>query len=122
MRENGSSVFPTRSDTNRPVHLQKTARSLKFRIYEEEKLYYPVTAQLICAFDLRLCFCIGKTGFLTTRLMGRSAYLCLSLSVRKLQKILMVFMVHLIHNARKPVFGVSDQVLHKSTCAPTEDG
>ena len=33
--------FPNRSDTNRPVQAQKIARSLKFRIYVEEELYYP---------------------------------------------------------------------------------
>ena len=32
--------FPKRSDTNRPVQSQKRARSLKFRIEVEEKLYY----------------------------------------------------------------------------------
>ena len=32
--------FPNRSDTNRPVQAQKSARSLKFRIYVEEELYY----------------------------------------------------------------------------------
>ena len=31
---------PTRSDTNQPVQSQKQARSLKFRIKEEEGLYY----------------------------------------------------------------------------------
>ena len=35
-----SSEFPTRSHTNRPVKSQKQARSLKFWIYKEEKLYY----------------------------------------------------------------------------------
>ena len=35
--------FPTRADTNRPVQSQRQAiaRSLKFWIKEEEKLYYP---------------------------------------------------------------------------------
>ena len=33
--------FPNRSDTNRPVQLQKQARSLKFWGYVEEELYYP---------------------------------------------------------------------------------
>ena len=33
--------FPNRSDTNRPVQAQKQARSLKFRIYEEEEVCYP---------------------------------------------------------------------------------
>ena len=50
---------PTRSDTSRPVQSQKQARWLKFRIYEEEKLYYPCSENkgadqlrslLICAF------------------------------------------------------------------------
>ena len=63
MQENPSSGFPTKSDTNRPVQSQKQARTLKFRIYEEEGLYYPcseskgadrfaVAAKLICAFVL----------------------------------------------------------------------
>ena len=57
------------SDTNRPVQSQKQARSLKFRIYEEEGLYYPCsenkgTDQLRSynKADLRLCFCLGKYG------------------------------------------------------------
>ena len=33
--------FPTRSDRNRPVQLQKQARRLKFWSYVEEELYYP---------------------------------------------------------------------------------
>ena len=33
--------FPTRSDTNWSVQAQKRARSLKFQIQVEEKLYYP---------------------------------------------------------------------------------
>ena len=66
---------PTRSDTNRAVQSQKQARSLKFRIKEEERLYYPccdctirvaktkvliscaVTAQLICAFGFAYANC-----------------------------------------------------------------
>ena len=32
--------FPNRSDTNRPVQAQKTARSLKFPIEVEEEWYY----------------------------------------------------------------------------------
>ena len=32
--------FPTRSDINRPVQVQKRARILKFRILVEEELYY----------------------------------------------------------------------------------
>ena len=33
--------FPNRSDTNQAAQPQKQARSLKFRIKEEEELYYP---------------------------------------------------------------------------------
>ena len=33
--------FPSRSDTNRTVQLQKQARSLKFWSIVEEELYYP---------------------------------------------------------------------------------
>ena len=46
------------------------ARSLKFRIKEEEELYYPSSenkgaGQLrsYCEADLRLCFRLGKIGF-----------------------------------------------------------
>ena len=67
IRENWSSEFSTRSDTNRPVQSQKMARSLNIRIYEEEGLYYPKsknkgTDQLCsyCKADLHLCFHIGK--------------------------------------------------------------
>ena len=35
-----SSGFPTRSDTNQAVQLQKMARCLKFRIKEVEGLHY----------------------------------------------------------------------------------
>ena len=52
--------FPTWSDTNRAVLLQKMARGLKFRILKVEGLYYvaktkalislAVTAKLICVF------------------------------------------------------------------------
>ena len=56
-------LFPNRSDTDRPVQLQKMARSLKFRIYEEEELYYPCSenkdADQLRGYreaDLRLCF------------------------------------------------------------------
>ena len=33
--------FPNRSDTNQAVQSQKRARDLKFRIEEEEEVYYP---------------------------------------------------------------------------------
>ena len=52
------------------MQIQKVARSLKFRIEEKEKLYYPIsenkgTDQLrsYCEADLRLCFRTGKIGF-----------------------------------------------------------
>ena len=59
--------FPNRSDTNRPVQLQKQARSLKFRIEEEEELYYPSSeikgADQFRGYrdaDLRICFLICR--------------------------------------------------------------
>ena len=55
--------FPNRSDTNRAVQSQKTARSMKFCIYEVEGLYYPCSenkgADQLRGYreaDLRLCF------------------------------------------------------------------
>ena len=47
--------FPTRSETNQAVQLQKVARGLKFRIYKVEGLYYLCSenkgpAKLICVF------------------------------------------------------------------------
>ena len=48
-----------------------------------------------------------KTGFLTTRLMLSSPYVCVDYMSLVL---------------RKPVFGVSDQVTHKPGCTATEEG
>ena len=62
MQENRSYAFPTRSDTNWPVQLQKIARSLKFSDLKEEdfgrrgivlscrenKRRCAVTLQLLC--------------------------------------------------------------------------
>ena len=52
----------TRSDINRPVQLQKMARSLEFQIYEGVELYYPNSenkgADQLCSYckaDLGLC-------------------------------------------------------------------
>ena len=66
MREKLSSEFPTRSNTNRPIHPQKRDRILKFCTQVEE-LYYPCSEnkgadQLhsYCEADLHLCFRIGK--------------------------------------------------------------
>ena len=54
--------FLNRSNTNRPVQLQKQARSLKFWGYVEEELYYPSSenkgADQLRGYreaDLRLC-------------------------------------------------------------------
>ena len=59
--------FPNRSDTNRPVQAQKKAKSLKFRIYVEEELYYPSSenkgADQLRGYreaDLRLCFRLSR--------------------------------------------------------------
>ena len=56
--ENRFSGFPTRSDTNRAVQPQNIARGLKFRIEEEDGLYYLCSGY--CTADLRLCFHICK--------------------------------------------------------------
>ena len=67
MRENWSSGFPTRSDKSRPVQLFKMVRNLKFRIKEEEGLYYPCSenkgADQLCSYctaNLQLCFRLCK--------------------------------------------------------------
>ena len=59
--------FPTWSNTNQAVQLQKMARGLKFRIKIEEGLYYPCSenkgADQLRGYreaDLRLCFRICK--------------------------------------------------------------
>ena len=53
--------FPTRSDTKQHEQLQKMARSLKFRLQEEEEMHYPFSKgadQLCsnCTADLCLFF------------------------------------------------------------------
>ena len=60
--------FPTRSDTNQAVHLQKMAKGLKFQIQKEEGLYYLLSVNKGAdqlrgnrEADLRLCFRICKT-------------------------------------------------------------
>ena len=62
-----SSGFPTRFDTNQAAQPHKTARSLTFRIYVVEGLYYPCSenkgADQLRGYreaDLRLCFRIYK--------------------------------------------------------------
>ena len=69
-RENQSSGFPTRSDTNRLVQSQKQARGLKFWLEVEEELYFPSSEnngadqlRSYCEADLRLCFHIGENPF-----------------------------------------------------------
>ena len=59
--------FPTRSDTNQAVQLQKMARGLKFRISKVEGLYYLCCenkgADQLRGYreaDLRLCLSICK--------------------------------------------------------------
>ena len=61
--------FPTWSDTNQVVQLQKMARGFKFRIYKEEGLFhlyvaktkalisFAVTAKLICVFVFAYATC-----------------------------------------------------------------
>ena len=59
--------FPTWSDTNQAVQLQKQVRGLKFRIWKVEGLYYLCSenkdADQLRGYreaDLRLCFRISK--------------------------------------------------------------
>ena len=66
--------FLTRSDTNRVVQPQNMAGGLKFRIYVEEKLYYPYSenkgADQLRGYreaDLRLCFHIFKKPVFSRR-------------------------------------------------------
>ena len=66
--------FPTWSDTNQAVQLQKMARGLKFQIKEVEGLYYPCSEnkgadQLrgYCEADMRLCFRICKMLVFSSR-------------------------------------------------------
>ena len=73
-RENRSSGFPTRSDTNRAVQAQKMARGRKFLIYKVKELYYPCSEskgadqlRSYCETDLRLCFRIGKNPVFSCR-------------------------------------------------------
>ena len=60
--------FPTWSDTNQAVQLQKVARGLKFQLLKVEGLYYLCSenkgADQLLDYreaDLRLCFRICKT-------------------------------------------------------------
>ena len=69
--------FPTWSDINGAVQPQKTARGLKFRIYEVYGLHYLCSenkgADQLRGYreaDLRLCFShMQKVGFVMTRLI-----------------------------------------------------
>ena len=64
-RENLSSGFPTRSDTNQAVLSQKMARGLKFLIKEVEGLYYLVKTKVLISCTVTYA---KKNGFLMTRL------------------------------------------------------
>ena len=46
--------FPNRSDTNQAAQSQKQARSLKFRIYEEEEVYYLCSESLSVSLFLHM--------------------------------------------------------------------
>ena len=59
--------FPNRSDTNQAAQSQKQARNLKFRIQEEEEVFYPCSENKGAdqlrghrVADLRLCFRICR--------------------------------------------------------------
>ena len=66
--------FPTRSNINQAVQVQKMARGLKFRIKKVEGLYYPCSenkgADQLRGYrgaDLRLCFRICKKPVFSER-------------------------------------------------------
>ena len=68
VKENLSSGFPIRSDTNQAVQFQKMVRGLKFWIYVIEELYYLCRENKGAdqqhgyrTADLRLCFRICQT-------------------------------------------------------------
>ena len=69
--------FPNRSDTNQAVQSQQQARSLKFRIKEEEEVYYPCSEnkganqlRSYCEADMRLCFRLGRVLVFTAEAEG----------------------------------------------------
>ena len=68
-RENRSSGFPTRSNTNWFLQPQKMATSLKFQISEEEELYYLCSENKGADKLLSDCQAGQKSGFLMTRLI-----------------------------------------------------
>ena len=78
MRKATIRVSDPRSNTSWPVQIQKQGRSLKFQIFEEERLYYLYSknkqADQLCSYrtaDLHLCFCIVHiVGFLMQRLIS----------------------------------------------------
>ena len=81
-RENLSSRFPTRSDTNRAVQPQRMVRGLNFWIYEEEGLYYQCSenkgADQVCGYrtaDLRLCFRLCKKKVFSWRGSYETSYM-----------------------------------------------
>ena len=55
--------FPNRSDTNRPVHAQKRARSLKFRIQVDEELYYPSSEKKKALISFAFVFAYANCWF-----------------------------------------------------------
>ena len=72
--------FPNTSDINQAVQSQKQARSFKFRIKEEEGVYYPCSenkgADQLRGYreaDLRLCFRLCR--LLVFRRGGSNAWL-----------------------------------------------
>ena len=69
--------FPKRSDINRPVQAQKMNRGWKFRMHEEEKLYYPCSEnksadQRSCS--ARLVSHMQIVGFLMRRVIFSCEY------------------------------------------------
>ena len=73
MRENLSSGFPTKWDSNRPAKLQRLARKLKFRLLQVWMWYFPKSEKTKALISLHCLVwaCVVrnplKPGFLATR-------------------------------------------------------
>ena len=80
--------FPNRSDTDQTVQSQKQARSLEFRIYEEEEVSLgcttrvAVTAKLICAFFSQMKIVDVLMRWLICCLFRLPIFFCLAISLQ----------------------------------------
>ena len=127
-RENRSSGFPTRSDTNRAVQAQKMVMGRKFLIYKVKELHYPCSEskgadqlRSYCEADLRLCFRIGKNPVFSWRgsykIVATICILFVKQSTRAVKidnfigkKYIFNIFVHIDCSTRVPTIYVLDQI------------